>query len=121
MTNDETRMTKETRMTNARTKALHHSHFRRWFVIRVSSFFRHSNFVIRVFTSMSDQQQLATIKSLALAQLAELRAAPKPSYSLDGQSVSWETYAASLEQTVDWCDRKLAALVPFEIRSEATT
>jgi hypothetical protein len=70
---------------------------------------------------MTDFQQLTAIKSLALAQLAELRAAPKPSYTLDGQSVSWETYAASLERTVDWCDRKLAELVPFEIRSEGTT
>ena len=69
----------------------------------------------------TDQQQLESIKSLAIAQLAELRAAPKPSYTLDGQSVSWESYAASLERTIDWCDRKLAALTPFEIRSEGTT
>jgi hypothetical protein len=70
---------------------------------------------------MTEQQQLESIKSLALAQLAELRAAPKPSYTLDGQSVSWETYAASLQETIDWCDRKLAATAPFEIRSEGTT
>lgn len=70
---------------------------------------------------MSDQQQLETIKSLALAQLAELRAVPKPTYTLDGQTVSWESYAASLERTIDWCDQKLAALAPYEIRSEGTT
>lgn len=70
---------------------------------------------------MTDQQQLETIKSLALAQLAELRAVPKPTYSLDGQTVSWESYAASLERTIDWCDQKLAALAPYEIRSEGTT
>ena len=74
-----------------------------------------------MFLMPNDQQQLEAIKSLALSQLAELRAAPKPTYSLDGQSVSWETYAASLERTVDWCDQKLAALAPFEIRSEGIT
>ena len=70
---------------------------------------------------MTDQQQLETIKSLALAQLVELRAAPKPTYTLDGQTVSWESYIASLERTIDWCDRKLATVAPFEIRSEGTT
>jgi hypothetical protein len=70
---------------------------------------------------MTDQQQLETIKSLALAQLAELRAVPKPTYTLDGQAVSWESYVASLERTIDWCDQKLAALAPYEIRSEGTT
>ncbi|MCE9555209.1 MAG: hypothetical protein K8T91_17810 [Planctomycetes bacterium] len=70
---------------------------------------------------MTDQQQLETIKSLALAQLAELRAVPKPTYTLDGQTVSWESYAASLERTIDWCDQKLAALAPYEIRSEGIT
>jgi hypothetical protein len=37
----------------------------------------------------TDAEQLATIRSLALAQLVELRASPKPSYSIDGQSVAW--------------------------------
>jgi hypothetical protein len=62
-----------------------------------------------------------SIKSLALAQLAELRASPKPSYSIDGQQVSWESYAASLMQTVDWCDEKLAGYEPFEHRSQGYT
>ena len=69
----------------------------------------------------NDQSQIEAIKALALAQLVELRAAPKPTYTLDGQAVSWESYVASLERTVDWCDRKLAALAPFEIHSEGTT
>jgi len=70
---------------------------------------------------MSDREQLEAIKSATLVQLAELRASPKPSYSLDGQSVSWETYAASLQQTVDWCNAKLAELEPFEIHTRGGT
>ncbi|MCE9546922.1 MAG: hypothetical protein K8T25_15715 [Planctomycetia bacterium] len=70
---------------------------------------------------MTDEQQLSAIKSLALSQLAELRLAPKPTYTIDGQSVSWESYALSLQRTVDWCDQKLAACAPFEIRSEGCT
>ena len=66
----------------------------------------------------TDREQLQTIRGLALAQLAELRAQPKPSYTLDGQSVSWESYATSLLRTVDWCDAKLAADEPFEIHSQ---
>ena len=66
---------------------------------------------------MTDLEQIRTIKTRSLAQLAELRANPKPSYALDGQQVSWETYIASLQQTIDWCDEKLAGYEPFEISS----
>jgi len=69
----------------------------------------------------NDRQQLETIRSQALAQLVELRAAPKPTYSIDGQTVSWESYARSLEATVDWCDLKLVGLDPFEVRSRGLT
>jgi hypothetical protein len=69
----------------------------------------------------SDQEQIETIKSLALAQLVELRANPKPSYNLGGQAVSWESYLASLEHTVDWCDAKLTASEPYEIVSRGVS
>jgi len=69
----------------------------------------------------TDSEQLALIRSQTLAQLAELRASPKPSYSIDGQQVSWSDYADSLQQTVDWCDTKLAAYQPFELHSRGTT
>jgi hypothetical protein len=69
----------------------------------------------------SDIEQIETIKSEALAQLAELRAHPKPSYTVDGQQVSWTQYAESLERTVDWCDGKLAGYQPFEVRSQGVT
>ena len=69
----------------------------------------------------SDREQIEQILSLTLEQLVQLRASPKPSYTLDGQSVSWETYVASLEQTVDWCQKKLADDLPFEIHSQGYT
>jgi hypothetical protein len=70
---------------------------------------------------MTDYEQYATIRSLSLSLLAELRAEPKPSYTLAGQHVSWTEYAESLQRTIDWCDRKLQEVEPFEIRSQGTT
>lgn len=66
----------------------------------------------------TDQEHLQSIKSLALAQLAELRVNPKPTYRLDGQEVAWTEYLASLERSVDWCDEKLAGYEPFEFESQ---
>ena len=69
----------------------------------------------------SEVEQIASIRSLTLAQLEQLRADPKPTYSLDGQRVSWTEYIESLQQTIDWCDQKLAGYEPFECRSQGTT
>ena len=69
----------------------------------------------------TEAEQIALIRTQTLARLEELRANPKPSYSLDGQTVSWTEYAASLERTIDWCDRKLVDSQPFEFKSEGTT
>ncbi len=68
-----------------------------------------------------DRADIETIRSRTLQQLADLRAKPKPTNSIDGQRVSWETYIQSLQDTVDWCDRKLVDLDPFEIQSQGTT
>lgn len=69
----------------------------------------------------TDHQQLQTIRSQSLAQLAELRANPKPTYAIDGQTVSWTAYAESLQRTVDWCDAKLADGQPYELRTQGTS
>lgn len=69
----------------------------------------------------SDLEQIRTIKSQTLAIIAELTANPKPTYYIDGQSVSWNDYLKSLQATVDWCERKLAGEEPFEIHSQGTT
>ena len=69
----------------------------------------------------SDAEQIKTILSQTLALIAEVTQNPKPNYSIDGQSVSWASYLASLRSTVDWCEAKLAGLEPFEIESQGTT
>lgn len=70
---------------------------------------------------MSDREQIETIRQQTLSQLIELRANPKPTYSIDGQTVSWTQYITSLQNTIDWCDAKLIGLEPFEVRSQAVT
>ena len=67
----------------------------------------------------TDQEQLELIRARTLQQIVDIRANPKPSYSIDGQWVSWTTYVESLLATVDWCERKLAGCDPFEFRSQA--
>ncbi len=67
----------------------------------------------------SDAEQVATIKTQTLARIAEITAAPKPSYNVDGQRVDWGDYLKLLQATVDWCNEKLAGEAPFEIRSQA--
>lgn len=69
----------------------------------------------------SDIEQIETIRTLTLAQLVELRASPKPSYSVEGQQVSWTEYVRSLQETIEWCDIKLAGYRPFEFRSQGMT
>jgi hypothetical protein len=69
----------------------------------------------------TDVDQLRAIKTQTLARIAEITAAPKPSYSIDGQDVSWSEYLEQLARVVDWCERKLAGAEPFEIHSQGTT
>ncbi len=69
----------------------------------------------------SDLEHLKAIRSQTLALIAELTAHPKPTYSLDGQLVSWNAYLARLQATVDWCERKLAGEEPFELHSQGVT
>jgi hypothetical protein len=70
---------------------------------------------------VSDREQLELIRRVTLAQIAQLRAEPKPTYSIDGQTISWTAYVRSLQDTVDWCDAKLIGIEPFEVQSQAIT
>lgn len=65
-----------------------------------------------------DLTQIEAIRSQALAQLQEVRASLKPTYWIDGQRVHWQQYVESLQETIDWCDRKLTDQAPFEIASQ---
>jgi hypothetical protein len=66
----------------------------------------------------TDIEQIVTVKSQTLARIAEITAAPKPTYQIDGQLVSWGNYLLQLQRTVDWCNEKLAGEAPFEIQSQ---
>ena len=69
----------------------------------------------------SDYEQIEAIKSQTLAQLVALRADPKPTYSIDGQTVSWTAYIRSLEETIEWCNAQLRGLQPAEVESRGCT
>ncbi|HUT11853.1 MAG TPA: hypothetical protein VMY42_15235 [Thermoguttaceae bacterium] len=69
----------------------------------------------------SDAEQLATIKTQTLARIAEITAQPKPTYHVDGQMIAWGDYLRQLQQTVDWCNEKLAGEEPFEFSSQGYT
>jgi len=69
----------------------------------------------------TDAEQIARIKAQTLTLIAELTAHPKPTYRLDDQTVSWTRYLEILQHTVAWCDRQLAAVEPFEVRSQGYT
>ncbi len=69
----------------------------------------------------SDAQQITTIKTQTLARIAELTAEPKPTYDIDGQMIAWGDYLKQLQETVDWCNEKLAGEEPFEFQSRGYT
>jgi len=69
----------------------------------------------------SDAQQIATIKGQTLARIAEITAQPKPTYDIDGQKIAWGDYLAELQNTVDWCNEKLAGEEPFEFQTQGVT
>lgn len=66
----------------------------------------------------NDSEVIQSIRAQSLAQIQAVRAAPKPSYWLDGHRVLWQEYVESLQRTVDWCDAQLAMHAPYEVRSE---
>lgn len=66
----------------------------------------------------TNAEQLATIKTQSLATIATITASPKPSYTIDGQTVSWTAYLKELRETVAWVDAQLVqAGGPYEIHS----
>ncbi|MDO4549651.1 MAG: hypothetical protein Q4C96_00190 [Planctomycetia bacterium] len=71
--------------------------------------------------NQEDFTRIKKIRAQALANLEDITITPKPSYSLDGQSVSWETYLKQLRETVSWCDSQLMASNNCELRTHART
>ena len=55
-----------------------------------------------------------------ILQLTLITANPKPSYSIDGQSVSWESYYAMLLRSIDELRKQIQIQSgPFELRTTA--
>lgn len=68
----------------------------------------------------TDAENIATIRSNLLTALATESANPKPSYSIDGQSVDWNGYRAALMKQIADCNSLLAAAEgSYEIISTA--
>lgn len=70
---------------------------------------------------MSQQDLIEQIMCQALERLLEIESSPKPSYSVDGQAVSWNEYRTQLRETITWCKQQLQADAPFEIHSAGYT
>lgn len=70
---------------------------------------------------MNEVEQLQTIKSHTLEMLNELTSIPKPTYTVDGHTVSWSEYQKILLETINWCDIKLKQIQPCEFQTQATT
>lgn len=69
----------------------------------------------------TDAEQIATIKTQTLARIVEITASPKPTYNIDGQSISWTEYLAQLQATVRWCDQQAAGDSPCEVLTQGYT
>lgn len=64
------------------------------------------------------QQNLLTARDQIDAIIASITASPKPSYSVDGKSVSWESYLAMLLDKKETLERAIMmADGPYEARS----
>jgi hypothetical protein len=64
---------------------------------------------------------LQSIRDNILARIAEVTAAPKPNYNIDGQSVSWQTYLDSLFAALEKINDQINASEPYEFVSRGVT
>jgi len=65
---------------------------------------------------------LETARDNVTALLADLSAHPKPTYSLDGESYSWESYFSMLCGQLETLNKQIQVLGgPFEIKSSGLT
>lgn len=67
-------------------------------------------------------ENLTTALNQIATQLADLTAAPKPSYSVNGRSISWGEHFAALTARYEEIEKMLQrADGPFELRSTVRT
>lgn len=65
--------------------------------------------------------QLEQIKANLLALIADVTSSPKPNYTVDGQSVSWQSYLDSLFSKLEMINTQINASQPFEEQSIGIT
>ena len=71
---------------------------------------------------MTYAADLVTIRDQIVARIIEVTAAPKPSYNIDGQAVSWTQYLAELrKQLRETNDMIKESDGPFEFHTQAFT
>lgn len=66
----------------------------------------------------TDLATLQAIKTNLLAILSDLSSNPKPSYSIDGQSVSWSEYFSMVSDQLDKINALINAENPYCIVSQ---
>jgi hypothetical protein len=71
--------------------------------------------------SVMNAEQVVAMRAQAVAQMEALLANSGPTITVNDEEFPWAPLLASLERTVDWCDRKLGEYEPFEVRSQGTT
>ena len=71
---------------------------------------------------MAYVDDLKTIRTQLVARITEVTASPKPSYSVDGQAVSWTQYLAELRKQLQEINEQInQADGPFEFHTQAFT
>ena len=70
---------------------------------------------------MSLMEQIKSIRGLALGQMETLLGNSAPTITVNGEEVPWPPLLASLERTIDWCDRKLGEYEPYEVQTRRGT
>lgn len=69
---------------------------------------------------MAYVDDLVTARTSAAARLVEVLAEKKPSYSVDGQAISWTEYTAMLRETIrDLTEQIQIGDGPFEVVNRA--
>ena len=62
---------------------------------------------------MSQAAELRTIRDQIIANLKAETLSPKPSYSIDGESVDWTTWAKSQQDRLEQLNKMIVALEPY--------
>ena len=60
-------------------------------------------------------QNLIKIRNQEIANLDKTTVSPKPSYSIDGESVDWNTYVNSLITRIEQLNKLIVARSPYFI------